>query len=59
MLKIFRDFYGCTASIKYYQGHYLLICRDPYGEVWKKSEYATEKGARIALGKTGEGWREI
>ena len=57
--KIFKDLYGNTASIQWYQGHYLLTCRNAYGEVWKKSKYSTEKGARIALGKTGEGWREI
>lgn len=57
--KIFKDLYGNTASIQWCQGHYLLTCRNTNGKVWKKSEYATEKGARIALGKTGEGWREI
>lgn len=52
----FKDFYGNTASITDTGNEYKLICRDYSGKIWKRSTHQTAKGAKIALGKTGEGW---
>lgn len=61
MKKYFRDFYGCTASIlsgKQWDSIALHV-RDPYGKLIYTKHYTTERGARIALGKLSDGWREI
>lgn len=52
-----RDMYGNTASITSNGSVFRLICRDYHGRVWKRGEYKTARGAKIALAKTGEGWR--
>lgn len=54
----FRDSYGNTASITQLPcGGYRLICKDYTGKTWKRGEYQTSRGAKIALSRTGEGWR--
>ena len=54
--QFFKDMYGNTASITDTGREYKLICRNCYGKVWKRSKHQTAKGAKIALGRTGEGW---
>lgn len=54
--QFFRDCYGNTASITKTGEAFKLICRDYYGKVWKRGEYATARGAKYALAMTGEGW---
>lgn len=52
----FKDLYGNTASITDTGIVYRLICRNQYGKIWKRGEYQTARGAKIALSRTGEGW---
>ena len=54
--QFFKDSYGNTASITKKADGFLLIVRNYYGKVWKRKTYATAKGAKTALGKTGESW---
>jgi len=58
MKKYYRDFYGCTASIsKVRDGYKLRVC-EGHGKLFHKGIYRTERGAKIALGKTGDCWEE-
>lgn len=54
----YRDSYGCTASIreefKPYHQYLLRVC-DSWGGLIYKKTYATERGAKIALGRLSEG----
>lgn len=52
----FKDAYGNTASITDIGTAYRLICRNYYGKEWKRGEYQTARGAKMALARTGEGW---
>lgn len=58
MTKYYRDFYGCTAKIVTYRdgSARLSICAG-FERTTKK--YASERGAKIAMGKQSDGWREI
>jgi len=55
----FKDFYGCSASIKQTKNGYLLTVCDGYGRRFLRKTYSSERGARISLGRTGDGWREL
>lgn len=60
MTEYYRDPYGCTASIKSdinRDGYVLRVC-DPYGSLIYKKKYDTRRGAKIALGKLGDGLME-
>lgn len=60
MKKHFRDFYGCTASITVMRdGRAKLVVRTPGGKLVTRGEYKTERGARIAMGRSSDGWRQI
>lgn len=54
----FKDCYGCTASISHTRKGFRLKVCNGYGDRFLNKLYTTYKGARIALGKTGEGWEE-
>lgn len=54
--QFFRDVYGNTASITNNGSSFVLVCRNYYGKQWKRGEYATARGAKSALTRTGEGW---
>lgn len=54
--QFFRDFYGNTACITNTGSAYRLICRNIYGKPWKRGEYQTARGAKMALARTGDGW---
>jgi len=54
--QFFRDYYGNSASITNTGTVFKLICRNYHGKVWKRGEYATARGAKSALTRTGEGW---
>ena len=59
MKKYYRDFYGCSASIRSTRnGYYLRVC-DGYGRLCHKGCYKTERGARIAMARTGDCWWEV
>ena len=58
MKQYFEDFYGSTASIKQWGKKWILTVRLSQGNLYSKKSYATYKGAKIALGKMGDAWRE-
>lgn len=55
----FRDFYGGTASIKVGASGAVLTVRTYGGKLTHKKTYATERGAKIAMGRISEGWEKI
>lgn len=59
MTRYFRDFYGCTASIKNNRGRYLLRVSDRYGSPILEKGYESLRGAKIAMGKIGDCWKEL
>lgn len=59
MKKYYRDFYGCTASIRTrYNGNVELVIRTGLGGLVLRREYDTERGARIAMGQYSDCWTE-
>lgn len=58
-MKRYEDFYGCTATIKPSGGGVTLVMKTGSGRLIAKKEYPTERGAKIAMGKSGDGWREV
>lgn len=60
MKKNYKDFYGCTASITVARdGRAKLVMRTAGGKLIARGEYKTERGARIAMGRSSDGWRQI
>lgn len=58
MIRRFRDWYGGTAIIR--QGHEgTRLTVTVMGKRIISKTYATERGARIAMGRVGEGWKEV
>ena len=58
-MKRYRDFYGCHAVIRTSKnGSARLTVRNPYGKLIKTQDYSTERGAKIAMGRMGDGWTE-
>ena len=55
--ELYKDFYGCTASVKHNDNGALLTIRTPFGKIVKKQKYATRKGAMIAMGRSSDCWR--
>ena len=39
-------------------GSFHLVIRTPMGYLVHRKTYATERGARVAMGRLSEGWRE-
>lgn len=58
--KRFRDFYGCIATIKPTSDgrSKVKVCLSNGKTVCTKV-FASERGAKIALGKMGDSWKEI
>lgn len=54
--QFFCDLYGNTASITNAGMFFVLICRNYYGQEWKRGKYATARGAKSALARNGPGW---
>ena len=60
MKKYFKDFYGSTASITVFRdGRAKLVIRTLGSKVVTRGEYKTERGARIAMGRESDGWRQV
>lgn len=59
MRAFYIDFYGCRADLCQHPGRETtrLIIRDPSGRVFHRKEYQTWIGAKIAMGKLGDCWR--
>lgn len=55
----YKDFYGCTASIKHSDSGAVLTIRTPSGNLVKKQKYNTRRGATIAMGKASDGWKFV
>ena len=53
MKEYYRDIYGCTASITRVPGGFRLKVHTGYRYLINKV-YSTYRGAKIALGKTGD-----
>lgn len=59
-MKTFCDFYGCQAVISpHADGLVKLTVRNPHGSLIKAQDYATERGAKIAMGRMSESWRAV
>lgn len=59
MKRYFRDFYGCTASIRTHRnGQSDLVIRTGQGGLILRRTYNSERGARIALGQYSDRWTE-
>lgn len=59
MKKYFRSLYGSTASIKERNGKFRLRIRDQFGKLYHNKAYTSYRGARIALGRTGDDWEDV
>ena len=58
-MKKYHDFYGCQAIIKPSEdGTVRLTIRDYRNRPIHAKSYKTERGARIAMGKMSDGWKE-
>ena len=57
--EFYKDFYGCTASVKHNNNGAKLTIRTPSGELIKEQSYNTRKGAMIALGRASDGWKYV
>lgn len=57
--RYFKDFYGCTASIKENAGCYWLRVSNAHGRRIKNAAYETYRGARSAMGRMGDCWKEV
>lgn len=55
--EFYRDFYGCTASIKHNDDGAILVIRTSYGTLVKEKTYRTRLGAFIAMCKASDCWR--
>ena len=57
MKRYYRDFYGSTASIEETpRGKWRLRV---YAGTWHVSTYETFRGARAAMARMSDGWREV
>lgn len=59
MRAFYTDFYGCHADLCQFihSEKTRLTIRDPYGKVIHRKVYNTWRGARIAMGKLGDCWK--
>ena len=57
MMELYRDFYGCHACIRTMKnGSARLTVRTAGGKLIHSKNYATRRGARIAMGRLSDGW---
>lgn len=59
MRAFYKDTYGCRAELVQYLGRETtrLTIRNYHGSIILRKEYRTWKGARIAMGKWSDGWK--
>ena len=59
MRAFYTDFYGCHADLCQYPGRETtrLTIRTPGGKIILRKEYRTWRGAKIAMSKYGDCWR--
>jgi hypothetical protein len=59
-MKKFKDFYGCTATIKEQtDGQFKLTIKTGNGKTVINKPYNTYKGARAAMNRNSDGWNEV
>lgn len=59
MKRTFKDFYGCTASISESSNGYRLRVSNAYGSRIKNQLYTSYRGARSAMGRMSDCWKEV
>jgi len=60
MKKYFKDFYGCTASIRINRdGSVTLKVADAHGKPVYGKCYGSETSAKRAMGRLGDCWKEV
>lgn len=57
MKRYYKDFYGCTASIEEHRDGSATL-RMVAGNTKTKKTYKTVHGAKVAIGKLSDGWKE-
>jgi len=58
MMKTYRDFYGAHACIRTMRDGSARLTVRVCGKLIYAKNYQTERGAKIAMGKLGDGWHE-
>lgn len=58
MTRYFKDSYGGSASIRQAGGRFRLHVRDGHGGLTLSKTYETYRGARAALGRLSDCWKE-
>ena len=60
MSKLYKDFYGGWASVtKHRNGTFGLIVKTLHGRVTLKKDYQSLRGAKIAMNRISDGWKEV
>lgn len=60
MTIFYKDSYGCTAKIVIGKdGKAWLTMSTPSGKRFHSREYKTKHGAKVALGRLGDSFREV
>ena len=59
MKRYYRDAYGCTASISETPKAVTLCVCSAQGAYIHRRRYKTFRGARAAMGRMSDGWREV
>lgn len=59
MKRYYRDAYGCTASISETPKSATLRVCNAHGTCIHKRRYGSYRGARTAMGRMSDGWREV
>ena len=57
MKEVYKDIYGCTASVEAKGDKYVL--RTSAGNKRTKKEYSTYRGAKCAIGRMSDGWNKV
>lgn len=57
--KYYKDSYGCRASITLGRNGYRLWITDNYGITLWKRIYKTYRGAKSAMGRQSDSWKEV
>jgi len=56
-MELYRDFYGCVACVRRYNnGSARLTVRSATGNLIHAKDYASYRGAKIAMGHLSDGW---
>lgn len=60
MTEIYRDFYGCFATLKAHNnGKITLTVRTAAGTLVHSKAYSSKRGAKIAMGRLSDGWNLV